>query len=47
LDRAVGKPAQQVDLTSRGERFNNITNTFDANARWRAAQEAKKKADGK
>jgi hypothetical protein len=43
LDRAVGKPAQAVDLTSRGERFVNITNTFDANSEWRAAREAKQK----
>jgi hypothetical protein len=47
LDRAVGKPAQQVDLTSAGERITNITNTFDANARWRAAREAKRNAGGK
>jgi hypothetical protein len=42
LDRAVGKPGQAVDLTSGGERITNITNTFDANDRWRAAQQAKK-----
>jgi hypothetical protein len=41
LDRAVGKPSQAIDLTGRGERFVNITNTFDANARWREQQEKK------
>jgi hypothetical protein len=41
LDRAIGKPAQQVDLTSHGERFNVTINTIDANAQWRAEQEAK------
>ena len=40
LDRAVGKPSQQVDLTTGGERFNTIINTFDANARRRAERQA-------
>jgi len=38
LDKFIPAARQQIDLTSGGERFYNITNTFDANARWRAEQ---------
>jgi hypothetical protein len=33
---------QEIDLTPGGEKFVTIVNTIDANAQWRAKQEAKK-----
>ena len=48
LDRVVGKPMQEIDVTAGGERFHTIVNTIDANrerrealAKVKAAQEAK------
>jgi hypothetical protein len=37
---------QEIDLTGGAERITNITNTFDANAKWRELRESKKNAGG-